>query len=360
MILLWLLVLPVTALAGSAETIRVALLRDVGSVTIDGQGVLLVNGDGKPLPPVFPLMVKAEKGTIVSAGRPQTKLVASAADFVVVNGKRYRGVVEFSPGEKGMLVVNELPLEDYLVGLINCEISSLWPMEAIKAQAVVARTYALYQKNARQGAGYHLESSVLDQVYQGCAIEDSRSARGVKETAGEVITFGGSVIQAFYHSLCGGRTESAAHVWGYAIPYLSGEECGFCLTSPSLKWEQKFSLEKIETLLNTAGHRISGLSAVKAGKRNDSGRVDDVTLIDKKGKKLIISAPAFRKAVGYGAIRSTRFTLETKGRELMFSGSGNGHGVGLCQWGARGQAMQGATYLEILQHYYPGTMVEKR
>src|SRR4029079_7216219 len=100
--------------------------------------------------------------------------------------------------ERGLLVVNELPLEEYLVGLINCEISSAWPMEAIKAQAVIARSYAIYQKATRKGAPYQLEASVMDQVYEGADLEDSRAARGVQETAGEVITYDDKVIQAFY------------------------------------------------------------------------------------------------------------------------------------------------------------------
>src|SRR6185369_8627869 len=102
------------------------------------------------------------------------------------------GVAEITLADKGLLVVNELPLEDYLVGLINCEISSAWPIEAIKAQAVIARTYALNRKESRKNAPYHLESSVIDQVYDGCLIEDSRARRGVTETDGEVLTYNNS------------------------------------------------------------------------------------------------------------------------------------------------------------------------
>lgn len=353
-----LMLLPAPALPQQAESVRVALLRDVQSVSIDGAGVLFVDDKKKPLPFSVPLAVKRENGALVAAGRRLGGIAASAGDYVLINGKRYRGVVELSSRNQGILVVNEIPLEDYLVGLINCEISSLWPMEAIKAQAVVARTYALFQKKARQGLPYHLESSVLDQVYQGCELEDSRSARGVRETAGEVLTYNGILIQAFYHSMCGGHTEAAENVWGYPIPYLNGTECTFCLTTPTLNWEQKIPLAKIESLLKEAGFGVAGLAAVKIDKRNRSGRNEEVVLIPKKGKPVRVSAPRFRKAVGFGVIRSTKFTVDTFGGVATFSGIGNGHGVGLCQWGARNQALQGATYREILSHYYPGTAIQ--
>ncbi len=180
-ILLLLLLVPAGSTGSSAlrpEMIRVAVLKGAESVKLDGNGILLTDENASPIRCSFPVQVKKAAGGLIVNGKVVRTLVASASSVVQVNGKGYRGVVECSPADRGVLVVNELPLEDYLAGLINCEISSQWPMEAVKAQAVVARTYALYQKNIRKNAPYHLESTVMDQVYEGCDIEDSRAVRG--------------------------------------------------------------------------------------------------------------------------------------------------------------------------------------
>jgi stage II sporulation protein D len=258
-----------------------------------------------------------------------------------------------------MLVINDLPVEEYLVGLINCEISSQWPMEAVKAQAVIARTYALYQREARRGAPYHLESTVLDQVYEGCLIEDSRALRGVRDTEGEVLTWRGEVIQAFFHSSCGGHTEASENVWGFPLPYVAGVDCRYCILAPTVRWELTLPLRRIEAALKGAGIPVSGLKAIKAGSRNVSGRLVDIMLVASGGPQAV-PAVKFRQALGYGVIRSTNFTLREEGSDVTFRGMGYGHGVGLCQWGAKARATEGFDYREILAYYYPGTVLEKR
>ena len=340
------------------EVIRVALLKGVESVNLDGDGVLAADEEGKPLVLGFPLLVKRSMSGLSVNGRNVRSLVASAPDFMLVNGKRYRGIIEVTPADKGVLVVDELQLEDYLVGLINCEISSKWPMESIKSQAVIARSYAIYQKETRKNAPYHLESSVMDQVYEGCDIEDSRAVRGVSETAGEVLTFDGRVIQAFYHSSCGGHTEAVENVWGYSLPYLQGVDCKYCLTAGAGKWEQTIALKKIESLLKGGTYQVYGLREIKAGRRNKSGRLNDLILLTAKGN-VTISGVNFRKMIGYSVIKSTNFEVKTVGNDALFSGYGYGHGVGLCQWGAKQRAEDGFDYREILSYYYPGTKLEK-
>lgn len=340
------------------ETIRVALLKGVETVMLDGDGVLATDEDGKPLVPNVPLLVKRSKNGLSVNGRNVRGLFASSPDFLLVNGKRYRGIIEVSSADKGILVVDELNLEDYLVGLINCEISSQWPMESIKAQAVIARSYAIYQREARKNAPYHLESSVLDQVYDGCDIEDSRAARGVGETAGEVLTFDGKVIQAFYHSNCGGHTEAVENVWGYPLTYLQGVDCKYCLVSGTGRWQQAIPLKKLESLLRGGAYQVYGLKEIKEGRRNRSGRLNELFLVTSKGT-VVIPAVGFRKVIGYSVIKSTNFEVKTVGDDVLFAGVGYGHGVGLCQWGAKQRAEDGFDYREILSYYYPGTKLEK-
>ncbi len=362
LLLLVMLLVPSPALTGAVpppqEMIRIAVVKGGDSVRLDGAGLLATDERGEPMRVGFPLTVMASKDAVLVDGRPVRRLAVAAASFITVNGKKYRGLIEVFPAGRGLLVVNQLPLEDYLVGLINCEISSQWPIEAVKAQAVIARTYALYQRENRKNALYHLESSVLDQVYEGCGIEDSRAVRGVRDTAGEVLTYKGKIIQAFYHSSCGGHTESAADVWGTDVPYLRGVDCKYCQNAPSVKWELTLPYKKIEALLKAGGYQLSGLHEIQPGTRNQSGRLNEVILITDRGR-FSLKAVAFRKAIGYGVIKSTNFDVVNGDDAVRFNGAGYGHGVGLCQWGAKQRAGDGFNYREILSYYYPGTKVEQ-
>lgn len=336
------------------ETIRVAILKNAPSVTIGGEGIIAIRENGAAVALNPPVLIKPGRNAVIVDGTAYRRLTFSGSSAVYVNGKPYRGVAEASPGEKGVLVVNDLQLEEYLVGLINCEISSTWPIEAIKAQAVIARTYALNRKQARSTSFYHLESSVIDQVYDGCEIEDSRARRGVSDTTGEVLSYHGAVIQSFYHSNCGGRTEASEHVWGNRLPYLAGVDCTYCLTSPSSAWDLKISLPELEERLKAAGHKVSGITDIRPGTRNSRGRLKHVVVVSSRGD-LSLTGDQFRKAIGYNVIKSTNFTVRVENREAGFSGLGNGHGVGLCQWGAKQRALDGFGYDEILSYYYPGT-----
>lgn len=340
------------------ESIRVAILKNASLVTVAGEGLIATRENGDALSFDSPVLIRPGRSGVVVDGTTYRRLTFSASTAVYINGKPYRGTAEASFLEKGVLVVNELALEDYLVGLINCEISSTWPIESIKAQAVIARTYALNKKEARRSALYHLESSVMDQVYDGCEIEDSRARRGVSDTAGEVLTYNGSIIQAFYHSNCGGRTESAENVWGARISYLTGVDCAYCLLTPSTAWEQRISFRDIEEKLKNAGHKISGVSEIRLGQRNNRGRLKNIVIVSSRGE-LSLTGDQFRKVLGYGVIKSTNFSLKTANGEASFTGLGNGHGVGLCQWGAKQRALDGFGYAEILSYYYPGTEISK-
>ena len=297
----------VSSAAGKPESVRVAIIKGADTITLGGEGLLAADEKGEPIRLNNPCSLRRGTGTVFYIdGRALRRLTVSAPAKIRINGKNYRGVFDFYPADKGLLLVNELPLEEYLVGLINCEISSLWPIEAVKAQAVIARSYAIYQKDARRAALYHLESSVMDQVYDGVDIEDSRAVRAVQDTAGEVLTYSGTVIQAFYHSNCGGHTEASRNVWGADLPYLQGVDCRYCLNSYSASWETTLPMKKIELLLKAAGYKASGLNRIRVGKTNDSGRLQDITVSTSNGD-LVIPAVIFRKTIGYSVIKSTNF-----------------------------------------------------
>jgi stage II sporulation protein D len=359
-ILIFILCIPVTVSAGSSEpdNIRIAVLNGAGTVRLDGTGLTAVDENGRFLEITAPVYLKSEGSGIAVQDCIVRKLRCKANGVVRVNGKGFRDVIEILPFEKGLLVINELPMEDYLGGIINSEISSQWPIEAVKAQAVVARSYAIFQKEARKDMPYQLESTVMDQAYDGYDGEDSRAVRGVKETAGEVLTYHGKVIQAFFHSSCGGHTEASDKVWSVALPYLKGVTCKYCLVSPSVRWEKTIPLKKLEALLRKSGYSLRCICGIIPLSRDESGRIGTMSIIY-SGGSLNIPAVDFRKIVGYGVVRSTDFDVRISGENAVFSGKGYGHGVGLCQWGAEKRAEEGFSYREILSYYYPGTTLEK-
>lgn len=340
------------------EMIRVAIIKNADAVTVAGDGLLAVNESGRAQVFDYPLTVRAEYGRLAAGNDALRLLRLAASDTVLVNGKPYRGLVELSLQGNKLLVVNELPLEQYLVGVITSEISSSWPMEAIKTQAVIARTYAVVKKKERSTAFYHLESTVMDQAYNGSAAEDGRAARGVRETEGEVLTYNGEVIQAFYHANSGGRTEASENVWGMDLPYLRGVECQYGLTSPTSSWELTLSLPRITALLRANGQRIGEIRDIKTGPRNNRSRLVTVLLVTNRGT---ISMPAtkFRMDIGSTSIKSTNFSVRVEGDTAIFNGVGYGHGVGLCQYGAKQRALDGFSYDEILAYYYPGTQLNR-
>lgn len=350
------LIIAIVALGWSApvsaverDLIRVAISRAADSVNLQGDGMLALRETGMAvvLPPAA--TVSVGHGQIMLDGTGYRRLRITAAGPIKVNTKSYRGVLELSASNGVLLVINELPLEDYLVGVINSEISSTWPMESVKAQAVIARTYAVAKRIERHGSPYHLEATVMDQVYSGSDLEDSRAARGVHETAGQVLTYHGKPIQAFYHATCGGKTEDSSHVWGAALPYLKGVDCQYCALGNSNTWEQTLSLSRLETAL-----KVAGLTDIRLGPRNSRGRLKTILLSTSRGT-VTMPATKFRMAVGSTVIKSTNFTVRVDDGSAYFSGSGYGHGVGLCQWGAKQRALDGFSYSEILSYYYPGT-----
>lgn len=286
-------------------------------------------------------------------------LVESPVGPLAVNGRQYRDKLRIIPGpNRDVWVINELPMDEYLVGLINFEISSQWPMEALKAQVVAARTYAFYQRGNRSGELFDVDAGVIDQVYGGVGREDARSRKAVQETRGELILHQGSPIFAVYSSCCGGKTEEGENLWMGAFPYLRTVECNYCLDSPHFLWNYSLDGVRLATALegsSTPGSRFLGL---QIDERSQSRRVLRLT-VQTERDRWQISGKDFRRLLGYDLLRSTNFVVAQKDGAYQFSGLGWGHGVGLCQWGARGMADAGMDYLSILKYYYQDVEIGK-
>ncbi|HEY6012256.1 MAG TPA: SpoIID/LytB domain-containing protein, partial [Nitrospirota bacterium] len=276
-----------------------------------------------------------------------------------VNGRRYRGLVELRKNKKGLiLVVNELDVEDYLKGVIAAEIPPAWEPEALKAQAVAARTYALYQKRTAGRRSYHILATVNSQVYQGNSVERSKAVRAVQDTEGEVLLYQGRIIPAFYHANCGGRTESAEELWGIDAPYLRGVDCDCQRIVENDLWEKRVRVSTVAGALKRLGYGIGLITDIGIQDVTPAGRVKHV-VVRSPERTFLVSGDALRSTLGNVLIPSVFFEVELLDGEAVFSGRGNGHGVGLCQWGAREMAQRGHTYRSILAHYYPGTELSR-
>ncbi|MGC2062742.1 MAG: SpoIID/LytB domain-containing protein [Thermodesulfovibrionales bacterium] len=268
---------------------------------------------------------------------------------LLVNGSHYVGDIEVWKGKAGMYLINELPIEDYIKSVVSAEIGTNWDMEALKAQAVISRTYALYQKGMNNNPNFDLTSSVLHQVYKGSNV-DARIAYAVMNTGGEVLTYNGGLIEALYHSTCGGRTEDVEEVFGKNYPYLK-PVASSCDLSPYSVWERKIPAEEIEKGLN-----LSGIKEISIRSYTSTKRVKTVQISHRDGS-LTVKATDLRKLLGWNRLPSTNFEIRKENSTYIFEGKGYGHGVGLCQWSALQMARDGKSYREILDFFYPGTIL---
>jgi len=336
---------------GRGETIRVLVLKNALSIDARGAGARDMH------------IYRSAPGRVSVNGRtrrlPLRLRPRDGGGVVYLGGRPYRGVVEIRDAHDGSAsldVIDELDLEAYLVGLINNEISSGWPAEAVKAQAVVARTYALYKKKRRPPGGpFDLEGSVMGQVYSGAGSEDERALGLVMETAGEVLYYDGSPALTVYHSNAGGMTAASEEVWKSSYAYLRSVPSPYDRDDPRYDWEFSLGAASLRKALNRAGIRAALPVRVRIARRTRSGRVARAVVTDARGRRFALTGAEMRRAVGYSNLRSTIFAVTRKGGLFVFSGRGSGHGVGLSQWGARGMAQDGYSYTEILAHYYPGT-----
>jgi len=342
--------LPGIASAVRAEYIRVAIADNRSSVILRSADGLVVEG----VPAGRRATVMHISGASLGRGRLR---VRSQSAFIEVDGTRYRGIVEVRRRGNGrLLVVNDLALEAYLQGVVAAEIPHDWEMEALKAQAVASRTYALHQKRTAGRRPYHILATVDSQVYLGARGERPRALRALEETRGEVILHRGKLIQAFYHASCGGRTEDASELWGIDAPYLKGVDCDCQQISSYGTWERRFSIPAVLRALRREGYRLNAIDGVAGGAITAGGRVMDVQFRH-AGGMLSVPAESLRAVLGYSRVPSIFFEPELDDREVVFSGRGLGHGVGLCQWGAKEMAGRGHDYRAILAHYYPGTTI---
>jgi len=352
-ILLCVAVVVLSALPASAsENIRVAIADNQEAVSLKSSTGLLIAGAPSGVHEKLLRFTPASVG-----GKPVR--IKSTDEFTRVNGKRYRGWVELRKKKNGLLlVVNDLDLEEYLRGVIASEVPPDWEPEALKAQAVASRTYALYEKRSAGKRPYHILATVTSQVYNGVNGEQVNAVRAVKDTTGLILTYRGKVISAFYHANCGGHTENASLMWGIDEPYLKGVDCECQDIIKDGLWEKRVSISHVSDSLRRQGFRVDDISDIRIAGITPAGRVRNVTILSAHGPTTI-PAETLRAALGNTEIPSVFFEVELSEGEAVFSGRGSGHGVGLCQWGAQEMAGKGHDFKSILSHYYPGAVLKR-
>ncbi|MBI5744617.1 MAG: SpoIID/LytB domain-containing protein [Elusimicrobia bacterium] len=326
------------------------LLKGTARVSVKGPGVAL-DGDLKA-GPFKTLRLSAPGGVWMSGpGLPR---------------RRYIGELAFSADKKKLKIVNSVPLEIYIGGVVTGEASDLSQPEAYKAQAVAARTYIIKRFKAHAGEGYNLCDSTHCQLYTGTGNMSKKALAAAEATRGEFLLYKGEPAATFYHSICGGRTEDMTSVWPYeSKPYLVSVKDGppgrpYCAIAPRFQWKTKIYFTGLTRLARSSGwilpdEQALGLRVTRWG---PSGRAAELELRTQR-RPVKFSATSFYHDVGrragWQAVRSTFFRVLAGKDYVLLDGVGNGHGVGMCQWGAEGMARKGFKYREILKHYYPGT-----
>lgn len=283
-------------------------------------------------------------------------------DKLKINGNSYRGNIYLkSNGGRHFTVIEELQLEDYLCGVLPLEMGPKWPLEALKAQAVVARTYALYNRKKYYNQGYDLSNDIRSQVYGGKKHQNGRVLKAVKKTKGEVLTYKGKLIETLYHANCGGKTSPP--IWGAkAIKPLSGRKCRYCGYSHNHEWSQEVSKSNLLKFLKTKGHNANKIKSIKPDYKNSAGRVLRLKFRTDRGT-IKVKTGSLRRYIGYNKLKSHYITqIVSTGKSFKFSGQGFGHGVGMCQDGVKAMAKGSKNfkpkgYKEILQYYYPGAKI---
>lgn len=280
-------------------------------------------------------------------------------DGFTYGGKRYRGtarVVDLGAGRSGIVAV--MDVEEYLYGVLPIEASSGWPSAALEAQAIVARTYALGRRSLSRP--YDVLASDGDQQYGGVDRETPMTNAGVEATRGRTIVYGGGAASVFYMACCGGHTADAAELWGRtALPYLRGVADPHCIPAPDYRWKRSVPLDRVLAAFHASGTP----QRFELDAPDSSGRPRSVALIA-DGARTVVSAADFRRLVGADVIRSTlirtiAFDSSQAPPLVVIEGSGRGHGVGMCQWGARYMAGDGFRADQILAFYFPGTAITR-
>jgi stage II sporulation protein D len=352
----------------SPGNLRVMLAEDAGSVEIrpESPGTLTDFDSGvvHPLAAGETFVVRPGSAVGIRFGTwdlgSHLRYASSDGEGIVaLNGKRYRGNMFVERDEDALRIVNDVGVEEYLYSVLGKEMSPEWPMEALKAQAVISRTFALKNLGRNDDQGYDLLDDVRSQVYGGVATENPRAIEAVKATEDQVLVYKGQLVETHFHACCGGHTSAVVTAWKgtrWERP-LQGVRDSFCAHAPHFRWKKAIPSTQILGILPQNDRPYKKLKKITIGRRDVSGYVRVLKFLTDEGT-VRMRASDLRAKLGPDVLRSTYLTkIAVRKGVVQFAGRGWGHGVGLCQWGTRVQAKRGRKYKNILKFYYPGTKV---
>ncbi len=372
-LVIWLMAAP----AQAALELRVAVERDASQVQVGSStdAVLKDVGTGREIAqiPAMNAIVAQPKGGAVAFSQYQVGALwiePSGGGYVFVGDKWYRGRVLVLPTSGGLTAVNYVDLDQYLYSVVGAEMGARFPMEALRAQAVAARTYALYQRQNSANDVFDVGDTTAWQVYDGLEAETAEIRAAVDSTSSLVLTYNNQIINAVFSACSGGHTQNSEDVWTNALPYLRGVvDYDLTVNLPdaqrSCQWTVPVTAQKLEDAVTGIGS-ITGFTAEPTA----NGKIARIKFVGESGERTMTGSQ-LREALGLRGIPSRVEVTQTEqvasaGNRVPvmpaafnFSGGGYGHGIGLSQWGAYGMAQTGNNFQQILLHYYTGVALAK-
>lgn len=385
---------------------------EYGDKYISNQIVYIELNDGK-------IEVKDDIGEILFIIYEDNLILSSANKWdsiIKVEDKRYRDYIKIGKEKNGLSVINLVNMDHYLYGVVPREMPASFPMEALKAQAIAARTYTLKNINKHYNEGYNLCDTTHCQVYGGMDVEHVRTNEAVNVTKGKVITYNGEIIDALYHSNSGGHTEDSVEAWGNFFPYLVGVKDEFSIGQPNSEWSFTIEANVLNGKLKNYGIYLGDVIDLEILETSPRGGVTKLKIIGTTGEE-VLNKGEIRQIFGDDKLKSTWFSIKKEGTFIptadiyaisgeneepekidiykaisidknltkntvkeavviekdrtiqlvdnhignnivfLIEGKGYGHGVGMSQWGAKKMAEEDYTYEEILKHYYTGVEI---
>ena len=352
-------------MAGPGD-IRIAVSEGRTEVELGGGPFVLFDLGGLPLSTETPTWVRivahgagleVRGAGAVPLRVPGLRLASPPGGAVRLHARDYAGVLEVQRAAEGLLVVNELPLEAYVAGAVKAEAGDRAPLEMLKAQAVVARTYAAYHRQLNAAKPYHLVASTAHQQFAGRVAGGSPAAIAVCETAGQVLLWEGALFPAFYHTDSGGHTEDPRAVFAASnMPALRPVRVEFRSDSPHHVWSLDVPLTELTAALRRGGVAVGRIVGLDVVERSISLRVTRLAVQGTAGT-VVVRGNDLRRLVGYDVLKSTLFAVAVESGVARFAGRGYGHGVGLDQAASRTMAELGYSAPQILAYYYPGAVL---
>lgn len=380
------------AASSARSEFDIAIVRNASKIEISGVDYSASKGyaavfTANKMAKNFSSTVKFEKGKLYinskKAGIKNFIIYPKKNAFVKINGNAFRGKFLVKSNEEGITVINTVAIEDYLKSVVPSEMETSADIEALKAQAIVARTYAIATCGKHKKSGYDLCNTTCCQVYKGVREENGKTNKAVTATKGLVIFHSGKPINAYYCASCGGYTESAEEAWPGAQPvaYAKVIKCPHCLKDSKMSWSYKIKVSEFISKMRAAGFTINDINSAELYDKTRSGRFNTVEMRGSFGT-LYYSAEIFRKIFGNNNIRSSFFNIiidkpktitknfkfskiddiikarntynhnNSQNSYITFAGSGYGHGVGMCQHGAKKMAAGGKNFRYIINYYF--------